>query len=62
MTNYQQLLHDLEHLFILARNHEFHDFRNTQFIAPKVELIKRLNAISFRAKAGEYDQDDEARG
>lgn len=52
---YYQLLVDLVALLQEAVVYEFHDFRNTQYAAPKMELVNKLNALIEKTKNGDYD-------
>ncbi len=56
MTNYDQLIFDLFTIYNLAKQDEFHDFRNRHFATPKVELVRRLQLIIDNTKNGDYDQ------
>ena len=58
MTKYQQLCNDLYEIYSLAEDSEFHDYSNTKFATPKVELVRRLQMIINKVKEGKYDQDD----
>lgn len=49
------LLLDLGALMRDAQRHEFHDFKNDKYAAPKMELVNRLNDIATKAKDGKYD-------
>lgn len=53
--NYFKLCADLKELYDLAMAEEFSDFNNKQFAAPKVELVKRLDAIRQNVINGTYD-------
>lgn len=50
-----KLCADLKELFDLAMAEEFSDFNNKLFATPKVELVKRLEAIIINVKNGVYD-------
>lgn len=49
------LMNDLDSLRQLADNYEFHDFKNTSFATPKVELHQRLIDMASNVKSGVYD-------
>lgn len=52
---HEDLLQDLETLLEQAKAYQFHDFRNEDYAMPKVELVKKLDAIASQTKSGKYD-------
>jgi len=49
------LLKDLWDLFQEAANHEFHDFKNNKYPAPKMELHAKLLGLDSNMQEGKYD-------
>jgi hypothetical protein len=49
------LIQALDDLAADARNYQFHDFKDSPFPTPKIELIGRLETIIRKVKDGEYD-------
>ena len=49
------LLKDLWGLWQDAVNHEFHDFKNNKYPAPKMALHTKLNEIDKKMQDGDYD-------
>lgn len=49
------LLADIEALLAEAQVCEFHDFLNTKYAAPKVELERRARQITVNTMEGKYD-------
>ena len=52
---HEKLLADLRSLMRMAENFEFHDFKNTEFATPKIELRNILLTMAERVVEGEYD-------
>ena len=52
---HKKLLADLKSLMRMAENFEFHDFKNTEFATPKIELRSILLTMAERVVEGEYD-------
>ena len=55
MDKHELLIKHLKCLLDEAEGYEFHDFRNTKYATPKVDLVRLLLAIVENAKSGEYD-------
>lgn len=49
------LLTDLRELVSLTQAMEFHDFENTNFATPKIELRNRLLGMAENVVEGKYD-------
>ncbi len=49
------LCHDLAELSKEALDFEFHDFKNTTYASPKVELVMKLESLIKKVKDGDYD-------
>jgi hypothetical protein len=49
------LMDDLAQLLDEAFHFQFHDFRNTKYATPKVELRNQLLALADNVAAGRYD-------
>lgn len=52
---HRKLIEDIEALLTDAREYQFHDYKNTRYEAPKLELLKRLNAMCEGVKNDRYD-------
>lgn len=50
-----ELLQDLLAITVMARNFEFHDFKNTKYAAPKATLHSLLMQVVKRVEDGGYD-------
>jgi len=55
MTGHQKLIDDLEILLNQVRAFDFHDFKNTRYAMPKIELYRRCEALARNVKDGRYD-------
>jgi len=49
------LIHTLKSLLKEAEEFEFHDFKNTKYPFPKMELHARLSAIMAHVVEGSFD-------
>jgi len=49
------LLDDIHDLLFEARKFQFHDFKNSKYSAPKVELRRKLLELSDNVVQGKYD-------
>lgn len=49
------LIKDLNDILMEADNFHFHDFKNSRYATPKVELVLKLQTIINRARNGRYD-------
>lgn len=54
-NGHTKLMDDLARLTEEAYHYEFHDFKNTKYAAPKVELRAKLLAIAQNVIEGKYD-------
>ena len=54
---HKALIHDLYDLLHTSMHFEFHDFRNTKYATPKVELRNQLLKISNNVIDGKYDNE-----
>lgn len=54
-TGDNALLSDITALYKEALAGQFHDFRNTDYPAPKMELVRKLNNLITNTKNGKYD-------
>ena len=52
---HEDLVSHLELLLIEAKEFEFHDFKNNEYPAPKIELVSRLELLKKNAIDGVYD-------
>ena len=52
---HSNLIDDLGDLLFLAEGLEFHDFKNTKFSTPKVELKEMADRIAKNVIHGRYD-------
>jgi len=52
-----KLMTDLSELAYEAHHYEFHDYKNTKYPTPKVELRNRLLALAQAVVDGKYDND-----
>ena len=50
-----ELLKDIEALLEEAKRGEFHDFANEKYATPKMELYRKLQLVSGKVQAGDYD-------
>lgn len=49
------LIDDLTNLLAEAKEYQFHDFRNTKYAAPKMELAAQLLTLRENVINGKYD-------
>lgn len=49
------LMSDLKDIYDSANDFEFHDFKNNRYATPKIELRKKLIAMSMAVVDGLYD-------
>lgn len=54
-TGHIALIEDVGHLSNEVTNCEFHDFLNTKYATPKVELVNKLEAMKQKAMNGDCD-------
>lgn len=54
------LLNDLNELMVEARGYQFHDFKNTDYAAPKTALYERLKELAISVHAGRYDNNSKS--
>ena len=55
LNGHELLIQDLSGIMSLAQKKEFHDYGNTMFAAPKMELVRQLNQVVENTKNGKYD-------
>jgi len=49
------LVAHLQEIYRLAKEKQFHDFENSKYPAPKMELVMQLENIIRNVKSGLYD-------
>ncbi len=54
---HDNLINDLKLLYTEAIDFEFHDFKNTRYATPKIELHKKLLALINNNRDGKYDNE-----
>lgn len=52
---HKKLVEDFGKLFIEINDKQFHDYVNTKYAMPKVELVNKLNDLATKVKEGYYD-------
>lgn len=54
-AGHSALIADLSALLEEAKDFEFHDFKNSKYAAPKMELMEKILVIADKVKGGGYD-------
>jgi hypothetical protein len=49
------LFEDVSELLEDVKSGEFHDYLNTKYVTPKIELVRRIDFIRKRLIGGEYN-------
>ena len=57
LTSHLQLCFDIKELLLEVEDFQFHDFKNSKYATPKVELYKKLIKLANNVKSGEYDDE-----
>lgn len=52
---HNQLIGDLQEIWLNANENEYHDFQNEKYATPKVALVNHLQRIINKVKNGDYD-------
>lgn len=55
MDGHDALVLELGKLLAEAKDFQFHDYRNSKYAAPKVELHKKLLQLARDVQSGKYD-------
>lgn len=54
-TGHEALIIDLSNLIREAVEFEFHDFKNSSYVTPKIELAQKLHELRQNVINGKYD-------
>lgn len=54
-AGHEEMINDLEEVLQEAKDFAFHDFKNSDYAAPKVMFVEKLKMIATKAIDGKYD-------